>query len=114
MKRDFVSRDECFQMDPGSRLGTCANEKTTPSDVVTDVVPTTMSPMPKSERESVLQNETKQQNGNQYPFRVFVMFVPCVGSVGALYTLTWILAVVIDIVMLMPSFGNASCLIMGF
>ena len=54
MKRDFVSRDECFQMDPGSRLGTCANEKTTPSDVVTDLVPTTMSPMPKSERESVL------------------------------------------------------------
>ena len=45
---------------------------------------------------------------------VFFFFcVPCVGSVRALYMLPWILAVVIDIVMLMPSFGNASCLIMG-
>ena len=32
---------------------------------------------------------------------------------GALYMLPWILAVVIGIVMLMSSFGNASCLVMG-
>ena len=31
---------------------------------------------------------------------------------GALYMLPWILAVVIGIVMLMSSFGNASCLVM--
>ena len=49
MKRDFVSRDKCFQMDSGSRLGTCTNEKTAPSDVVIGVVPATTSPMPKSE-----------------------------------------------------------------
>ena len=42
-----------------------------------------------------------------------MMSVPCVGNVGALYTLPWILAVVIGIVMLMSSFGNASCLVMG-
>jgi len=35
MKRDFVSQGECLQMDLGSRLGTCVNEKTAPSDVVT-------------------------------------------------------------------------------
>ena len=46
---------------------------------------------------------------------VSISFVPFVGSVGgALYTLPWILAVVIGIVMLMSSFGNASCLVMGF
>ena len=43
----------------------------------------------------------------------FFLYVPCVGSVRALYMLPWILAVVIDIVMLMPSFGNACCLVMG-
>ena len=39
--------------------------------------------------------------------------VPCVRSVGALYTLPWILAVVASIVMLMSSFGNASDLVIG-
>ena len=54
LKRDFVSQDKCFQMDPRSRLGTCTNEKTAPFDVVIGVVSATTSPMPKSERESVL------------------------------------------------------------
>ena len=54
MKRDFVSRIERAQMDPSSRLDTCVNEKTAPSNGVTDVVPATTSPMPKSEQENAL------------------------------------------------------------
>ena len=54
MKSDFVSRVECVQMDPSSRLNTCVNEKTTPSKVVIGVVPATTSPMPKSEQESAV------------------------------------------------------------
>ena len=54
MKHDFISRVGCVWMDPSSRLDTCVNEKTAPSNGVTGVVPTTMFPMPKSEQESAL------------------------------------------------------------
>ena len=54
MKRDFVSRVECVQMDPSSRLDTCVNEKTAPFKVVTGVVPATTPSMPKSKQESAL------------------------------------------------------------
>ena len=54
MKRDFVSRVECVQMDPSSRLDTCVNEKTAPFKVVTGVVPAITSPMTKSEQENAL------------------------------------------------------------
>ena len=46
-------------MDPNSRLDTCVDEKTTPSKVVTGVMPATTSPMPKSKQENALWNETK-------------------------------------------------------
>ena len=54
MKRDFVSRVECVKMDPSSRLDTCVDEKTAPSNVVTDVVPATTFPMSKSDQERAL------------------------------------------------------------
>ena len=54
MKRDFVSRIECVQMDPNFHLDTCVNEKTAPFKVVTGVVFTTTSPMAKLEQENVL------------------------------------------------------------
>ena len=57
MKRDFISRVECVQTDPNSRLDTCVNEKTAHFKVVTGVVPTTMSLMPKSKLESALKNK---------------------------------------------------------
>jgi len=54
MKRDFTSRIEHAQRDPNPRLDTCVNNETASVRVVTGVVPATTSPMPKSERESVL------------------------------------------------------------
>ena len=51
MKCDLVSRVKHIQMDPNSRLSTYVDEKTAPSKVVTDVVPATTSPMPKSKWE---------------------------------------------------------------
>ena len=82
MKRDFISRMERAQMGPNSRLDTCMNEEATSPRAIIGVVLATTPQMPKSERESVLRNETKWPNGNQYPSRVSVMFVPYVGSVG--------------------------------
>ena len=49
MKRDFISQIERAQMDPNSRLDTCVDDETAFVRVVTSVVPTTTSPMPKSE-----------------------------------------------------------------
>ena len=54
MKCDLVSRVKHIQMDPNSHLSTCVDEKTVPSKVVTGVVPTTTSSMPKSERKEML------------------------------------------------------------
>ena len=54
MKRDFVGRMERAQIGPNSRLDTSMNEETASVRVVTDVVPATTPPMPKSELESVL------------------------------------------------------------
>ena len=54
MKRDLVSRDECAQMNPNSRLDTCVDDKTTSAGVVTGVLPATTSLMPKSERKSIM------------------------------------------------------------
>ena len=39
-------------MDPNSRLDTCKNKKTAPSEVVTGVVPATTSPIPESKQEN--------------------------------------------------------------
>ena len=50
MRRDLVSRVKHIQMGPNSHLSTCVDEKIVPSKVVTDVVPATTSPTPKSER----------------------------------------------------------------
>ena len=104
MKHDLVSQVECVQMDPSSRLDTCVNEKTAPSNVATDVVPATMSPMPKLEQESALYLVLAMKQNSRITISIFQsVFVPCVGNVRALYMLPWILAIVIDIVMLMPS-----------
>ena len=50
MRRDLVSQVKCIQMGPNSHLSTCVDEKIVPSKEVTGVVPTTTSPMPKSEQ----------------------------------------------------------------
>ena len=54
VKRDFVSRIEHAQMDPNPGLDAYEVDETASIMVVTGVVPATMSPMPKSERESIL------------------------------------------------------------
>ena len=54
MKRDFVSRIKRAQMDPNPRLDACVDDKTASVREVTDMVSATTSPMPKSERESIL------------------------------------------------------------
>ena len=50
MRPGLVSRVKRIQMGPNPHLSTYVKDKTIPSEVITDVVPTTMSPMPKSER----------------------------------------------------------------
>ena len=54
MKCDFVSRIECAQMDPTPCLDACVSEEAAPLRIVTDVVPATTSPMPKSEQKSII------------------------------------------------------------
>ena len=54
MKRDFVSRIECAQMDPTPRLDTYVSEKAAPFKMVIGVMPTTTSPTPKSEQKSII------------------------------------------------------------
>ena len=54
MKRDFVSQIERAQMDPNPRLDACEVDETASVMVVSGVVPTTTSPMPKLERENIL------------------------------------------------------------
>ena len=54
MKRDFVSRIKRAQMDPNPRLDACVDDETAFVREVTGVVPATMSPIPKLERESIL------------------------------------------------------------
>ena len=54
MRPDLVSRVKRIQMGPNSHLSTCVDEKIVPSKVVTDVVPATMSSMPKSEQKEML------------------------------------------------------------
>ena len=49
MKRDFISRMECAQMGPNSRLDTCMNKEAASVRVVTSVVRVTTLPMPKLE-----------------------------------------------------------------
>ena len=49
MRPNLVSRVERIQMGPNPHLSTCIEDKIDPSKVVTDVVPTTTSLMPKSE-----------------------------------------------------------------
>ena len=53
MRRDLVSRVKHIQMGPNSRLSTCVDEKIAPSKVVTDMVPATMSLMPKSKQKEM-------------------------------------------------------------
>ena len=54
MKFDLVSRNERAQMDPNSRLDTCVEDKIASVGMVIGVVPATTSPMPKSERKSIM------------------------------------------------------------
>ena len=50
MRPGLVSRVKRIQIGPNPHLSTCVEDKTIPSEVITGVVSTTMSPMPKSER----------------------------------------------------------------
>ena len=50
MRPGLVSRVKHIQMGPNPHLSTCVEDKTIPSEVITGVVSTTTSPMPKSER----------------------------------------------------------------
>ena len=81
MKSDFVSWVGRIQMDPNSRLDTYENEKTAPFEVVTSVVPTTTSPMPKSEQENGFVKWNRIA-GSQWVFSE-CLYVPCVGNVRA-------------------------------
>ena len=54
MKGDFVSQIECAQMDPTPCLDACVSEEAAYFRMVTDVVPATISPMPKSEQKSII------------------------------------------------------------
>ena len=49
MRPNLVSRVERIQMGPNPHLSTCVEDKTIPSEVITGVVPTKTSSMPKSE-----------------------------------------------------------------
>ena len=54
MKCDFVSRIKGAQMCPTSCLGAYVSEETAPLRMVTGVVPTTTSLMPKLEQRSMI------------------------------------------------------------
>ena len=74
-------------MDPSLHLSTCVDNRVSPSNMATGVVPVTTSPMPMLEwKERCSTKELVELSQN--------FQVPFVDNVEALYRLLWILAVV--------------------
>ena len=99
MKRNFVSWVECVQMDPSSCLDDYEYKKTAPwrwSPVW--CLPQRLQCQ--SQNSEVL-CKIKQSSRITVSVSKSVC-APCVGHVRALYMLSWILAVVVDVVMSMP------------
>ena len=85
MRADLVSRVP--KMDLSLHLSTCVDNRVGPPNMVTGVVPATMSPTPKLEwRERCSKKELARLSQN--------FQVPFVDNVEALYRLLWILAVI--------------------
>ena len=99
MKCKFVNLSGCIQMEPRCRLRGCRNGKSA-SLGWSSVCCLPQRLRCQSQNKEVL---CKIKQNSRISVSVFQsVFVPSVGNVRALYMLPWILAVVVDIVRLMP------------